>query len=111
MQGGNKTYNSYVGLRVARNYRGGHYYAASWIMWGMLQRHYIHCWDLCDRNDLAMLLGHTAFMSKSFGSNMVSHSGSCVGQTRTPAREKGKKVLNLEVAAYRDKLSSTCSST
>jgi histone acetyltransferase 1 len=50
--------------------------------------------DLRDRNDLAMLLGHTAFMSEGFGSEAVSHGGGRVGRvkrTRTPAREKGKK--------------------
>jgi hypothetical protein len=48
--------------------------------------------DLRDRNDLALLLGHTAFMSEGFGSDAVSHGGGRVGRTRKPAKEKGKKV-------------------
>ncbi|KAH9967991.1 histone acetyltransferase type B catalytic subunit [Russula dissimulans] len=49
--------------------------------------------DLRDRNDLAMLLGHTAFMSEGFGSDAVSHGGGRVGRARNPA--KGKAVGKL----------------
>ena len=42
--------------------------------------------DLRDRNDLAMLLGHTAFMAEAFGSGVVSHDGGRVGRARTSAR-------------------------
>jgi hypothetical protein len=52
--------------------------------------------DLRDRNDLAMLLGHAAFMSEGFGPDMISHGGGRVGRTRTPAREKGKKAAAAE---------------
>jgi len=44
--------------------------------------------DLRDRNDLAMLLGHTAFMSEGFGSDAVSHGGGRVGRGRNPAKGK-----------------------
>jgi histone acetyltransferase 1 len=47
--------------------------------------------DLRDRVDLAMLMGHAAFMTEGFGSGAVSHGGGRVGRTRTTAREKGKK--------------------
>jgi len=50
--------------------------------------------DLRDRNDLAMLLGHAAFMSEGFGDDVVSHGGGRVRRTtaRTAAqgRAKGK---------------------
>lgn len=43
--------------------------------------------DLRDRNDLAMLLGHAAFMSEGFGDDAVSHGGGRVGRVkRTTAR-------------------------
>jgi histone acetyltransferase 1 len=54
--------------------------------------------DLRDRNDLAMLLGHAAFMSEGFSSDVVSHGGGRVGRTRTPAREKGKKAAAAAAA-------------
>ncbi|KAN0115902.1 Acyl-CoA N-acyltransferase [Russula decolorans] len=50
--------------------------------------------DLRDRNDLGMLLGHTAFMSEGFGDGAASHNGGRVKRTtaRTAAhgRTKGK---------------------
>ncbi|KAI9511344.1 acyl-CoA N-acyltransferase [Russula earlei] len=46
--------------------------------------------DLRDRNDLAMLLAHTAFMSEGLGSEAVSHDGGRVGRGRTSAKGKGK---------------------
>ena len=42
--------------------------------------------DLRDRNDLAMLLGHTAFMAEAFGSDVVSNDGGRVGRVRTSVR-------------------------
>jgi histone acetyltransferase 1 len=42
--------------------------------------------DLRDRNDLAMLLGHTAFIAEAFGSDVVSHDGGRVGRARVSAR-------------------------
>ena len=42
--------------------------------------------DLRDRNDLAMLLGHTAFMAEAFTSDVLSHDGGRVGRARTSAR-------------------------
>ncbi len=48
--------------------------------------------DLRDRNDLAMLLGHTAFISEGFGDAAVSHGGGRVGRTaRTAAKGKGRR--------------------
>ncbi|KAH9038958.1 acyl-CoA N-acyltransferase [Lactarius pseudohatsudake] len=41
--------------------------------------------DLRDRNDLAMLLGHMAFMAEAFGSD-VSHNGGRVGRARASVR-------------------------
>ena len=53
--------------------------------------------DLRDRNDLAMLLGHAAFMSEGFGDDGVSHGGGRVKRTtaRTAAqrRTKGKATV------------------
>ena len=50
--------------------------------------------DLRDRNDLALLLGHAAFMSEGFGGDVVTHGGGRVKRTkaRTAAqrRTKGK---------------------
>ncbi|KAN0127570.1 histone acetyltransferase type B catalytic subunit [Lactarius tabidus] len=46
--------------------------------------------DLRDRNDLAMLLGHTAFMAEAFGSDVLSHDGGRVGRPRASARTKAK---------------------
>lgn len=47
--------------------------------------------DLRDRNDLRMLLGHTAFMSEGFGADAVSHGGGRVKRTtRTSAQGKGR---------------------
>jgi len=42
--------------------------------------------DLRDRNDLAMLLGNTAFMAEAFGSDVLSHDGGRVGRARASAR-------------------------
>ena len=42
--------------------------------------------DLRDRNDLAMLLGHTAFMAEAFASDVLSHDGGRVRRARTSAR-------------------------
>jgi hypothetical protein len=42
--------------------------------------------DLRDRNDLAMLLGHTAFMAEGLGSDALSHGGGRVA--RTTAKSK-----------------------
>ena len=44
--------------------------------------------DLRDRNDLAMLLGHTGFMSEGFGADAVSHGGGRVGRARTATKRK-----------------------
>ncbi|KAI0253813.1 acyl-CoA N-acyltransferase [Lactifluus subvellereus] len=44
--------------------------------------------DLRDRNDLAMLLGHAAFMAEGLGSDAVSHDGGRVARTRTTAKSK-----------------------
>jgi len=46
--------------------------------------------DLRDRNDLAMLLGHTAFMAEAFSSDVLSHDGGRVGRARASARTKAK---------------------
>lgn len=46
--------------------------------------------DLRDRNDLAMLLSHAAFMSEGFGADTVSHGGGRVSRARTSAKERGK---------------------
>lgn len=50
--------------------------------------------DLRDRNDLAMLLGHAAFMSEGFGDDVVSHGGGRVkrttGRAAAQRRTKGK---------------------
>jgi histone acetyltransferase 1 len=46
--------------------------------------------DLRDRNDLAMLLGHTAFMAEAFVSDVLSHDGGRVGRARASARTKAK---------------------
>jgi len=46
--------------------------------------------DLRDRNDLAMLLGHMAFMSEGFGDDAVSHGGGRVGRTTARKAAKGK---------------------
>ena len=48
--------------------------------------------DLRDRVDLAMLLGHTGFMSEGFGDDVVSHGGGRVKRTtmRTAAQERRK---------------------
>ncbi|KAI0293403.1 acyl-CoA N-acyltransferase [Russula brevipes] len=46
--------------------------------------------DLRDRNDLAMLLSHAAFMSEGFGADTVSHGGGRVSRVRTSAKERGK---------------------
>jgi hypothetical protein len=50
--------------------------------------------DLRDRNDLAMLLGHAAFMTEGFGGDVVSHGGGRVKRTKgraaTQGRAKGK---------------------
>ena len=42
--------------------------------------------DLRDSNDLAMLLGNTAFMGEAFGSDVLSHDGGRVGRARVSAR-------------------------
>jgi len=59
--------------------------------------------DLRDRNDLAMLLGHTAFMSEGFGSGAVSHGGGRVGRARAPAKEKGKKAAGGKLGPPADR--------
>lgn len=46
--------------------------------------------DLRDRNDLAMLLGHTAFVAEAFGSDVVSHDGGRVGRARGSGRVGAK---------------------
>jgi histone acetyltransferase 1 len=47
--------------------------------------------DLRDRNDLRMLLSHTAFMSEGFSADAVSHGGGRVKRTtRTSAQGKGR---------------------
>ncbi|KAI9446791.1 acyl-CoA N-acyltransferase [Lactarius indigo] len=45
--------------------------------------------DLRDRNDLAMLLGHAAFMAEAFGTD-VSHDGGRVGRVRASVRTGAK---------------------
>ena len=59
--------------------------------------------DLRDRNDLVMLLGHTAFMSEGFGSGAVSHGGGRVGRARAPAKEKGKKAAGGKLGPPADR--------
>ncbi|KAI0293401.1 acyl-CoA N-acyltransferase [Russula brevipes] len=46
--------------------------------------------DLRDRNDLAMLLSHAAFMSEGFGADAVSHGGGRVSRART-SRKRGAR--------------------
>jgi histone acetyltransferase 1 len=46
--------------------------------------------DLRDRNDLAMLLGHAAFMSEGFGDGVVSHGGGRVKRTTGRAAAQGR---------------------
>jgi hypothetical protein len=46
--------------------------------------------DLRDRNDLAMLLGHTAFMSEGFGDDVVSHGGGRVKRTKARTAAQGR---------------------
>ncbi|KAI0259913.1 acyl-CoA N-acyltransferase [Gloeopeniophorella convolvens] len=50
--------------------------------------------DLRDRNDLAMLLTHTAFAAEAFGTDSASHGGGRVVKTKSRGRgaggEKGK---------------------
>ena len=59
--------------------------------------------DLRDRNDLALLLGHTAFMSEGFGSDAISHGGGRVRRTRTPAKAKGKKATGGKLGPPADR--------
>lgn len=59
--------------------------------------------DLRDRNDLTMLLGHTAFMSEGFGSDAVSHGGGRVGRARATARGKGKKAAGGKLGPPADR--------
>jgi histone acetyltransferase 1 len=59
--------------------------------------------DLRDRNDLAMLLGHAAFMSEGFSSDAVSHGGGRVGRARTHASEKGKKAAGGKLGPPADR--------
>ena len=63
--------------------------------------------DLRDRNDLAMLLGHAAFMSEGFGDGAVSHGGGRVKRTtaRTAAqgRTKGKKATGGKLGPPADR--------
>jgi histone acetyltransferase 1 len=47
--------------------------------------------DLRDRNDLAMLLGHAAFMSEGFGDDAVSHGGGRVKRTTARSAAHGTK--------------------
>jgi histone acetyltransferase 1 len=46
--------------------------------------------DLRDRNDLGMLLGHTAFMSEGFGDGAVSHGGGRVKRTTARKAAQGR---------------------
>ena len=59
--------------------------------------------DLRDRNDLAMLLGHAAFMSEGFSSDAVSHGGGRVGRARTHASQKGKKAAGGKLGPPADR--------
>lgn len=61
--------------------------------------------DLRDRNDLAMLLGHTAFMSEGFGDDAVSHGGGRVKRTtaRTAAQRTKRKAAGGKLGPPADR--------
>jgi histone acetyltransferase 1 len=59
--------------------------------------------DLRDRNDLAMLLGHMAFMSEGFGDDVVSHGGGRVRRTTARGRTKGKKATGGKLGPPADR--------
>jgi histone acetyltransferase 1 len=57
--------------------------------------------DLRDRNDLAMLLGHAAFMSEGFRDAVVSHGGGRVRRTTARMAAQGRTVGKLGPPADR----------